>query len=647
MLPAPIKHNNYCFVLPDQTCQRLTLAQIKLATNNFDEALVIGRGGFGKVYISLEKFDSVNDIAIKRLDSTSNQGATEFEAEVKLLSKLRHGNLVPLVGYCNEGNEMVLAYEFMPNGTLEDHLHKGDIDAARGLDYLHTGTSTQHGVIHRDVKTSNILLDSNFAARVSDFGLAKVGPINQTRTHLSTLVKGTFGYMDPCYFQSGKLTRKSDIYAFGVVLFEVLCGKQVVDPSLGDDEWSLANWAKHHYKEGRLNEIIEHRLIGQISKKCLKEFAGIAAHCLHDQPKQRPTMAEVVVKLESIMSRERERVRSGVDDGRFINKVRYIFTGKADLMQTRAKGSKSEIRARYTQKSTDRVTRTFTYGEFVRVRTKWNNHKFFTESGVGLVMYVRERDIGTSELDLKPEELNHPNLVKFLGYWLDEQVLSCVYEEIPGVSLDKLLFGEPGTASLSWVARLKIAVGAAQGLSFLHKKGHPAYSQFKTACILVDKDYNARLWDFEVDNSFVALGSYAFQMDAPYAAPEWFRYQADVKFEGIIIAHQCEDGFGVKSEIYSFGVVLLEILTGMKVYDYDRPVGKQNLVKWATPLLAHEVNLEMILDPQLQDNNHPPKGAFMLAELVSKCLQPTQDERPSMKNILHVLNKCYIEQFDS
>ncbi|KAJ0816254.1 putative protein kinase RLK-Pelle-CrRLK1L-1 family [Helianthus annuus] len=269
--------------------------------------------------------------------------------------------------------------------------------AARGLDYLHTGTSTQHGVIHRDVKTSNILLDSNFAARVSDFGLAKVGLINQTRTHLSTLVKGTFGYMDPCYFHSGKLTRKSDVYAFGVVLFEVLCGKQAVDPSLGEDEWSLANWAKHHYKEGRLNEIIEHRLIGQISKICLKEFAGIAGHCLHDQPKQRPTMAEVVVKLESIMSPERERVRSSVDDGRFINKVRYIFTCKADLMPTRANGSKSEIRAQY-KKSTDRIIRTFTCGDFVRARTKWNYHKFFMESGVGLAMYVRERDIGTSKV---------------------------------------------------------------------------------------------------------------------------------------------------------------------------------------------------------------------------------------------------------
>ncbi|KAJ0668377.1 putative protein kinase RLK-Pelle-CrRLK1L-1 family [Helianthus annuus] len=327
--------------------------KIKLATNNFDEALVIGRGGFGKVYISLEKFNLVNDIAIKRLDSTSNQGATEFEAEVKLLSKLRHGNLVPLVGYCNEGNEMVLAYEFMPNGTLEDHLHRGVtflswlqqlkicVGAARGLHYLHTGSSTQHGVIHRDVKTSNILLDSESDAKISDFGPAKVGIINRTRTHVST-VKGTFGYMDPCYFYTGKLTRKSDVYAFGVVLFEVLSGRQAVDQTLDEDQWSVAVWAQNHFKEGRLDEIIDHGLIGQISNKCLKEFASLAVLCLHDQAKQRHTMAEIIMKLKSILSRERESAGSVVDT-RFFNKVRYMFTSKTKVMPTHAEGSKSNF----------------------------------------------------------------------------------------------------------------------------------------------------------------------------------------------------------------------------------------------------------------------------------------------------------------
>ncbi|XP_071737050.1 putative receptor-like protein kinase At5g39000 isoform X2 [Rutidosis leptorrhynchoides] len=295
---------NSSIILPEQTCQRFTLAEILSATNNFDEALVIGRGGFGNVYKCISKIGLLDQVALKRLQTTSTQGAHEFEAEIEILSKLRHANLVSLIGYCSEENEMVLAYEFMPNGNLQDHLHKTGTDlswlqrlkicigAARGLDYLHTGTSTQHGVIHRDVKTSNILLDGTFAAKISDFGLATVGPINQTQTFVSTIVKGTFGCMDPSYFLSGQLTRKSDVYAFGVVLFEVLSGRKAIDRSIGEEQWSLAVWIQDQIKDGKLNQIIDPRLNGQISKKSMEEFASIAGRCLHNQPKQRPTMAE-------------------------------------------------------------------------------------------------------------------------------------------------------------------------------------------------------------------------------------------------------------------------------------------------------------------------------------------------------------------
>ncbi|KAL7607107.1 hypothetical protein Lser_V15G20199 [Lactuca serriola] len=341
MLPTPMKDTDSSFMHPDQTCQRFTLSEIQSATQNFDEALVIGRGGFGKVY-KCPKIGAMSEIAVKRLHSMSNQGANEFESEVKVLSKLRHGNLVSLIGYCNDEKEMVLVYEFMPNGTLEDHLRSPDsslswlqlvkicIGAARGLDYLHMGTSTQHGVIHRDVKTSNILLDANFAAKISDFGLAKVGVIDESRTHMSTAVKGTFGYMDPCYFYTGKLTMKSDVYAFGVVLFEVLSGRKAVDSTLDEDEWGLAAWTQRKIKEGKLNQIIDQRLIGQISRKCLKEFASVAGHCLHTQPKHRPTMAEVVVKLESILSKERESANPNIEEDGFIYKLRSFFTGKVD-----------------------------------------------------------------------------------------------------------------------------------------------------------------------------------------------------------------------------------------------------------------------------------------------------------------------------
>ncbi|MFS7966417.1 putative protein kinase RLK-Pelle-CrRLK1L-1 family [Helianthus anomalus] len=214
-------------------CRIFSLGEILYATKNFDDEHVIGEGGFGKVYkgrISGEEAGHV--VAIKRLDSMSNQGELEFRAEINMLSKLRHCHLVSLIGYCDENKEMILVYDFMPNGTLSHHLHKADtplswvtrlniaIGAARGLDYLHTGVGTQYGVIHRDVKSSNILLDHNWSAMISDFGLSKISPTNQSNSFVDASVKGTFGYLDPEYFYTRKLTRKTDVYAFGVVLFE-------------------------------------------------------------------------------------------------------------------------------------------------------------------------------------------------------------------------------------------------------------------------------------------------------------------------------------------------------------------------------------------------------------------------------------------
>ncbi|KAL7606230.1 hypothetical protein Lser_V15G20205 [Lactuca serriola] len=670
MLPTPIKDTNSSFIFPDQTCQRFTLSEIQSATQNFDEALVIGRGGFGKVY-KCSKIGSMTEVAVKRLHSMSNQGANEFESEVKVLSKLRHGNLVSLIGYCYEEKEMVLVYEFMPNGTLEDHLRSPDsslswlqllkicVGAARGLDYLHMGTSTQHGVIHRDVKTSNILLDADFAAKISDFGLAKVGVIDQTRTHMSTAVKGTFGYMDPCYFYTGKLTMKSDVYAFGVVLFEVLSGRKAVDSTLDEEQWGLAAWAQQQIKEGKLNQIIDPRLIGQISRKCLKEFASIAGHCLHTQPKHRPTMAEVVVKLESILSLERDCTNHNIEEDGFIYKLRSFFTGKVDsAIENKSDFSSHDKQIVITLDTTNEVItnqsfRTFTYDELViatngfkdedestalneYIYKGWVDERTYapTKHGVGLPMHVRKMEISTQKKDIKFEDFNHPNLVKLLGYCLNNHQLFFVYEDISAITLDKYLYGESRRTSLSWVVRLKIAIGAAEGLVYLHKRKQPAYSQFKTDHILVDTDFNARLSDFAFD-------PYSFQLDAYYyTAPEWFRYQADT-FDGLDPLRLPEDGFAIKSEIYAFGVVLLEILTGMKVYDKRRPLGKQKLVEWALPLLADEVNFSVIMDPRLQLNDSSPKRAFKLAQLVSKCLQLKQDKRPSMEYILQVLHHCY------
>ncbi|XP_071716224.1 receptor-like protein kinase FERONIA isoform X1 [Rutidosis leptorrhynchoides] len=279
-------------------CRQFTIAEIQIVTDNFDESLVVGCGGFGKVYKgTITNGVTRLNVAIKRLDKTSGQGALEFWAEVKILTKLRHCHLVSLIGYCNDIQEMILVYEFMPRGTLEDHLHKLlapltwvrrlkiCIGAACGLDYLHNGTGINHGVIHRDVKSSNILLDDAWAAKISDFGLSKIGPINQADSGVHTLVKGTFGYLDPDYYQTGRLSRKSDVYAFGVVLFEVLCEKRAVDKSLDEEQWGLASWVQDCIKQGRLKQIVDPDISDKISPTCLKEFPKLAVGCLHSYPK--------------------------------------------------------------------------------------------------------------------------------------------------------------------------------------------------------------------------------------------------------------------------------------------------------------------------------------------------------------------------
>ncbi|MFS7992018.1 putative protein kinase RLK-Pelle-CrRLK1L-1 family [Helianthus anomalus] len=281
-----------------QLFRQFTFSEIQLATQNLNESLVIGRGGFGKVYKgTITNGPNISTVAIKRLDSTSNQGASEFWAEV--LSNLKQCHLVSLIGYCNDGLEMILVYKYMSNGTLEDHLHKRQtplswvqrlticIGAARGLDYL----STQVRV-----------LSMGWEARISDFGLSKICPKNRQTTYVNTGVKGTFGYLDPDYFYTGKLTRKSDVYAFGVVLFEVLCGKRAVDSRIHEEHLGLAVWAQESIKEGRLKQIVDTSIRGSVSPKCLKEFAQLAKQCLHKDPKQRPTMAKVVVGLESTLA---------------------------------------------------------------------------------------------------------------------------------------------------------------------------------------------------------------------------------------------------------------------------------------------------------------------------------------------------------
>ncbi|CAN6579944.1 unnamed protein product [Malus baccata var. baccata] len=290
-----------------------TFRELAAATKGFREVNLIGEGGFGRVYKG--RLDAGQVVAIKQLNHDGVQGFQEFIVEVLMLSLLHHTNLVTLIGYCTDGDQRLLIYEYMPRGSLEDHLFdlspgqeplswdtriKIAVGAARGLEYLHCKANPP--VIYRDLKSANILLDDEFNPKLSDFGLAKLAPVGD-KTHVSTRVMGTYGYCAPEYAMSGKLTLKSDIYSLGVVMLELITGKKAIDCSKRPGEQNLVSWSHPFLKDRRkFVQLVDPLLQGRFPVRCLHHAIAITAMCLQEQPTFRPLITDIVVALEYLAS---------------------------------------------------------------------------------------------------------------------------------------------------------------------------------------------------------------------------------------------------------------------------------------------------------------------------------------------------------
>ncbi|KAL2482335.1 Wall-associated receptor kinase-like 9 [Forsythia ovata] len=324
-----------------------TVKELEKATDNFNESRILGQGGQGTVYKGMLSEGKI--VAIKKSKLVDENQVEQFINEVVMLSQIIHRNVVKLLGCCLETEVPLLVYEFIFNGTLFDHIHdknnefplswnmrlKIAVEVAEALAYLHSATSFP--IYHRDVKSTNILLDEKYVAKVSDFGISR--SIAVDHTHLTTLVKGTFGYLDPEYFQSSQFTEKSDVYSFGVVLAELLTGQRPISSAKAGEERSLATRFLLCIEAEHSEKILDPQVLEQGKREELTIVAKLAQRCLNLNGKKRPTMKEVAMELEIVRmtqthSTARETKYQGVELRKskaiLISDDNYTWTSTSD-----------------------------------------------------------------------------------------------------------------------------------------------------------------------------------------------------------------------------------------------------------------------------------------------------------------------------
>ncbi|CDO99859.1 unnamed protein product [Coffea canephora] len=677
----------------EPACRCFSLAEIVLATQNFSDAFVIGRGGFGKVYKAY--IPAIQEIvALKRLHWSSRQGAHEFWTEIETLSKLRHIHLVSLIGYCNESQEMILVYEYIPRGTLADNLYKMSrkgndiaplsweqrlricIGAARGLEYLHNGT--EYGVIHRDVKDSNILLDENFVAKISDFGLSKLERLTQSKSYVSTKVKGTPGFCDPDYIATHRLTRKSDVYAFGVVLLVVLAGRPAVDNGTPEEQHNLVSYFRECIAEENVDRIVDPSLQGKFSSNSLKEFVKSIENCLHHQPKKRPTMAQVLASLEQALQQQESTMISAssarvvgqpfregtleslqvLEESAKSPQTEGITSTSAELLgsPTRGQGypparkllwgwpwkavlnrgkkqkgemssSLAEVLPLYSYKALANATDHFHSGNMIGEGGYCQVYKGILSNGqeiaVKRIFSLTIFGVFKNEVAVA-SKLQHPNIVRLLGCCAErEEEKMLVYEYMPKKSLEAHLFD---SKELDWSRRAIIVQGIGRALLYLHRgdsRQRIIHRDLKASHVLLDNGLNPKISNFSLAK---ILGGDQDEHETDriggtygYMAPECF------------IQRKVSE----KTDIYSYGVLLLEIVSGKKNWQL---VGedRHDLIVYAWKLWNENKPMNLVDPPLLV----PPTETEILrhVHVGLLCVQDSPEDRPNVSTVLSMLN---------
>ncbi|GKA32606.1 phloem protein 2-like protein, partial [Tanacetum coccineum] len=607
---------------------RIPFKEVYSATHGFNGK--IGLGGFGGVYkaelfhVDVRKYVGKKEslielygyprrkgkVALKRREIASSQGRKEFWKEIDVLSGLNHQNLISLVGFCDEYGEMILVYDYASNGSFSEHIQNKKkesnlkwaqrleicIDVAQGLNYLHNNQ-----IIHRDVKSDNILLGSGWEGIIGDVGLSVT--INKADSQISKVnPAGTPGYVDPVYLERHILTKQSDIYSFGVVMLELLCGKFVEDPVKGSFRASLVDNAEHHLAGNQPYQIMARYLREELKdEKCrdsVKTFSSITHACLGSSENQGLTMADVLKELKKALTLHLigvetillEEVKSATDN---FNDKCFIGSGASGKVYEGVLTlSKKSIPV--AVKRLDR-TRRYEEGAFLKEVAK-------------LSRYV------------------HENIITLRGFceadW-NEKII--IMDHAINGSLDKHLH----KSTLTWRLRLEISIGAAKGLNFIHsfEDKKTVHGDIKSSNILLDRDWKPRISDFIISKTHGTKG---------YLDPQYL-----------------SSGSTKEIDVYSFGVVLFELLSGKlaieKVEKYSHTTLRQiidagdgvkdvSLAWMATRCFEQEKLHALILGDIMKQTD--AESIDILSKVAYECLQKDQEKRPTMDLVILELEKA-------
>ncbi|CAI9104519.1 OLC1v1003210C4 [Oldenlandia corymbosa var. corymbosa] len=648
------------------TLRVFSVEELRAATKNFRSDSLVGVGGFGRVYKgqlakkSVSNSDRLKNLlpsrwyTIVKLEAHRTFPYTKFytQNDLTMLGKLSHPNLIKLHGYCSEDKELLLVYEYMPkHNSLSNHLFREgssiqplswDIrlkvltGAARGLAFLH---ASEGEVVFRDFKSSSVLLDSSYNVKLSEFAFAGMGP-PANDTHVTTRTVGTYGYASPEYMKTGHTNVKSDVYGFGVVMVEVLSGLRAFEVTRAKGQQNLVDWFRPLLSDrGKIKTIMDSRLEGKYCQEATVVVAQLAQTCLSYIPNARPSMQQVLETLERIESfQEKEQYRGQTR----MNSLDHFFLPTHTLLE---QFFLLELEIATLNFSNKNVIGRGGFGKVYKGRLA-------DGSLVAVKRLKEERTLG-GELQFQIElEMGnmaiHQNLLRLRGFCVTSTERLLVYPFMANLSVSSCLRERPETQPpLDWPIRRRIALDVARGLAYLHEcNPRIIHRDVKAANIFLNEEFEAVVGDFglsklmDINDTDVSSDRWGTNY---HVAPMYNEGDSHVTTAvrgtiGHIAPEYLSTGkASVKTDVFGYGITLLELLTGQRAFDLARLANDDDvmLLDWVRGLFMGN-QLEALLDGDLQ-GNYVEDEVEQLIKLALLCTQNSPTDRPKMSEVVRML----------